>query len=406
MNYSKETPFLSCLTHRYRLNEPLSTKETWHIAIDISNSGMDYKPGDSLGVIPKNPRSLVDRVIRYSNLAADSTIEDPRNGSCYTFFQWLHERVDISILSEKLFLAALEHARSSLEAKKVQEIVELYTRELPEKVDRREYSWFRGIDVPTFFEKYLPSGVHSFSQLFSSFTPIIPRFYSIASSPLMARDSIELLVNRVAYSTGHGTRVGIASHYLAYECPTNAREVQVFLQPTKHFVLPEDVLKKEKPLVMIGPGTGVAPFRSFLQHAEMVDKERNIHPLFPSHEKGRPNLWLIFGERHREHDFLYKDYWESLVQRDVISFDAVFSRDGLEKEYVQHRMWAKRKELFRWIHHEEGYLYVCGDAKKMAKDVESMLIKIVHDEGNMSHDQAEEWLKMFRKSGRYRRDVY
>ncbi len=395
MSSSKDNPVFAYLYTRYRLNEPISSKETWHIGVDISGSGINYKPGDCLGVIPKNPRPLVDRLLRYFELLSDLEIEDPRTKEKYPLFHWLHERVDITILSEKLFSLSLEHARSSTDRKLAEEAVRLYNDTFPERASNRELSWYRGIDVPTFFEKYLPSGVDLY-PLLQGFTPIIPRFYSIASSPLVDPHKIELLLTRVEYPTEHGIRVGLASHYLVKECQLHNEKLKVFLQPTKHFILPEAVLQKEKPLVMVGPGTGVAPFRAFVQHMQ------TLHPNTSLKDK----LWLFFGERNKSHDFIYKVYWQDLTQRGFLSFDAVFSRDTDEKKYVQNRMWERKSELFYKLYHEEGYFYVCGDAKKMAKDVEAMLLQIIMVEGKMGLEEAQEWLRLFRKSGRYQRDVY
>ncbi|MGR3952287.1 MAG: hypothetical protein QRY74_05280 [Chlamydia sp.] len=398
MNYSKEFPFLAHICDRYRLSHDLSTKETWHLSVGIDGSEIMYKPGDSLGVLPKNPKALVERTIAYLNLPRDYRIEDPRSAILYRLDSWLLDRVDLSTVSEKLLQGTLQCAISQIEKAILEGLLETYYHSLGPDVDQRESVWHKGFDVPSLFEKFFPSGVN-FSQLLSYFTPLTPRFYSIASSPLSSSNVIDLLVTHVAYKTNQGIyRVGLASNYLIKEAPLGSKEIRVFLNPTKHFILPDEVVSKKTPLVMIGPGTGVAPFRSFLQHVE------SIHTFEEGIEEA--NLWLIFGERHREHDFLYKEYWASLVEKGVIAFDAVFSRDGDQKEYVQHRMWLKRERIFDWVYRRAGYFYVCGDAKNMAKDVEAMLVAIIQTEGCLSHEAALEWMKTFRKSGLYRRDVY
>ncbi len=398
MIYSKDSPFLASIDHRFRLNKPGSSKETWHIILNVEGSGISYRPGDSVGVMPKNPMDLVNRLIKFLKLPPHLAIIDPRNGHEYSLTKWLHERVDISTLSEKLFLAAVQSAISHSEMK---EACDFSSRKLEEKEalskanpSRRYEPWFKEIDVPSFFERFLPSGVR-FEGLISSFTPIIPRFYSIASSPLVYEKQIELTVAKVDFTTAFGIKKGLCSTYLIDEAVSGVSDVRVFLQPTKHFLLPEPLHIEERPIIMVGPGTGVAPFRAFLQHISST-----------SYGSKKPRCWLFFGERQREYDYFYKDFFEDLVGQGVLRLDTAFSRDSEKKEYVQHKMWEMKKDLFEWLHWQSGYFYLCGDAKSMAKDVESVLLQIAMSEGEMQSDRAMEWLKDLRLSGRFRKDVY
>jgi sulfite reductase (NADPH) flavoprotein alpha-component len=205
---------------------------------------------------------------------------------------------------------------------------------------------------------------------------------------MMYPNEIHLLVSHVSYQMGGQLRFGVGSHFLCVEAEIEKTPIPIYIQMSNHFTLPED---PETPIIMIGPGTGVAPFRAFLQ-------ERLAS------QAGGKN-WLFFGECHRKTDYYYESFFEDLKKQGRLRLDLAFSRDTSEKVYVQHKMWEERKSLFSWI--EEGAIvYVCGDAKVMAKDVDQMLNKVIQKEGKLSETKSQEYLRNMRKEKRYRIDVY
>jgi sulfite reductase (NADPH) flavoprotein alpha-component len=219
--------------------------------------------------------------------------------------------------------------------------------------------------------------------------PLLPRFYSISSSQRYVGEEVHLTIAPLEYESNGHKRRGVCTHYLCELVELHNPVVPVFIQPSHGFKLPEDLLA---PIVMIGPGTGVAPFRAFLQ-------ERVLH----HQTKGKH--WLFFGEWNRSSDFFYEEDWLLFEQKGYLRLDAVFSRDQEEKIYVQHKMFEHGEELFKWL--EEGaYLFVCGDAERMAKDVEATLLTIIQEYGKKDLLEAREYIKRLRQHKRYLRDVY
>lgn len=225
-------------------------------------------------------------------------------------------------------------------------------------------------------------------ELCDCLMPLLPRFYSIASSHLLYPNEVHLTVAPLEYEANHHKRRGVCTHFLCSLAVLNEPMIPIYIQPSHGFQPPED---NSKSMIMIGPGTGVAPFRAFMQ-------ERIALNATGGH-------WLFFGDRNREFDFFYEDYWLELVEQGKLKLDVAFSRDQDHKIYVQNRMWEHREELFHWL--ENGaYLYVCGDAHHMAKDVEAMLLKIIEHSGNLNEENAKAYLKKLRVEKRYLRDVY
>ena len=225
-------------------------------------------------------------------------------------------------------------------------------------------------------------------QLAGLFRKLPPRLYSVASSLKAAPDEAHLLLGVVRYESHGRARKGVASGFVAERLRTGER-LEVYVKPNRNFRLPED---QDRPVIMIGPGTGVAPFRAFLQERQATGA------------KGRN--WLFFGDRNYTHDFLYQLDWQELAKDGVLSrIDVAFSRDQPEKVYVQHRMWQRRAELCAWL--EDGaHVYVCGDEKAMAKDVDAMLARIVADQSGRTPEAASAYLAELKRARRYQRDVY
>jgi sulfite reductase (NADPH) flavoprotein alpha-component len=219
-------------------------------------------------------------------------------------------------------------------------------------------------------------------------SPLLPRFYSIASSQHAVENEVHLTVAQLRYEANGSERVGVCTHYLCELAPLEEPAVPIYVQPHRGFTLPENL---EASIIMIGPGTGVAPYRGFMQERAFKNAS------------GRN--WLFFGEWNRSTDFFYEEFWNELNQQGKLRIDVAFSRDQEHKVYVQHRMLEQGAELFKWL--EEGaFLYVCGDAKRMAKDVEAALLQIIQEHGRMDDAGAKLYLKQLRQQKRYLRDVY
>ena len=218
--------------------------------------------------------------------------------------------------------------------------------------------------------------------------PLLPRFYSIASSQLCVGDEVHLTVAHVSYISNNYHRRGVCTHFLCEWAPMHTPIIPVYVQPQHGFTLPVDPATD---LIMIGPGTGVAPYRGFMQ-------ERIANQAIGKN-------WLFFGERNREYDFFYEEFWQDLVHQNKLKLELAFSRDQEHKIYVWHRMQEKAAEIFEWLK-SGAYLYVCGDAHQMAKDVDATLHKIVREQGQMDEASAKAYVKKLRSDNRYLRDVY
>jgi sulfite reductase (NADPH) flavoprotein alpha-component len=225
-------------------------------------------------------------------------------------------------------------------------------------------------------------------ELVNLLMPMMPRFYSIASSREVVGEEVHLTVALRQFELHQRQRVGVCTHFLCNLVPIQEGEVPMYVHPHKGFTLPSD---PNTPIIMIGPGTGIAPYRAFMQ-----ERER-------SNVSGKN--WLFFGEWNRNHHFFYEDYWKALETKGKLRLDVAFSRDQECKIYVQHRMMERGNELFRWL--EEGaYFYVCGDANQMAKDVDAALYEIVRHQGKFSEEEAKGYIKKLKAEKRYLRDVY
>jgi sulfite reductase (NADPH) flavoprotein alpha-component len=226
------------------------------------------------------------------------------------------------------------------------------------------------------------------AELAKTIMPLLPRFYSIANSAKVFPGEIHLLVAYIHYHMGGQNRRGVGSHFLCDLATIDATPVPIYLQSSTHFTLPQD---PNASIILVGPGTGIAPYRAFIQ-----ERLANQSP-------GRN--WIIFGERNRATDFYYSDFWLDLERQERIRLDLAFSRDGPEKIYVQHKMYEQRKSIWSWLN-KGAYFYVCGDAEEMAKDVDAMLHRIVHEEGRLSDEDAHLYIKKMRADRRYLADVY
>jgi sulfite reductase (NADPH) flavoprotein alpha-component len=360
-SYGKAHPFPAEITELINLNGSRSTKQTFHVELSLAGSGLIFEPGDSLGINASNDPAMVEAVLRAAGLGADRDLAARLAGE-----------YDITVLSKPV-MEALVNVNPAPGL-----------RQLLEGDGWRGY--LEGRQVLDLLEDF-PCALAP-EQLTGLLRRLPPRLYSIASSLKALPDEAHVLVGLVRYQSHGRERTGVASGLVADRLRPGDR-LDVYVKPNKNFRLPED---PDRPAIMIGPGTGVAPYRAFLQERQALGASGHN--------------WLIFGDRNYTHDFLYQLDWQAFLKDGVLSrIDVAFSRDQPEKIYVQHRLWERRAELWAWL--EDGaQVYVCGDEKAMAKDVHAMLARVVADQSGRSPEAAEAWLSDLRKQGRYQRDVY
>lgn len=339
--YSRTNPYIARIKDRFLLTGPTSTKKTYHISLDIEGSNLPFQVGDSIGVLPTNDPDLIDQILHKLNATGQEEIFDHRSKTTLPFRDFLLHKANINKIPKT-------------------------TQNLLEFVEHNKLS---------------PA------ELCKPLLPLLPRFYSIASSPKVFPDEIHLTVAHLRYLSNGQTYFGVGSHFLCERAEVEATPVPIYVQPSNHFTLPNP----EASIILIGPGTGIAPFRAFLQERLATQA---------------PGLnWIFFGERNRASDFYYSDFFTELEKQGRIRLDLAFSRDQAEKVYVQHKMLQNKKSFWDWI--QQGcYIYVCGDAEEMAKDVDAALQRIAHEEGHMSEEDARKFIKALRMEKRYLLDVY
>ena len=364
--FSRANPFDSEILTRQRITGRGSSKDVRHLELDLEGSGLQYLPGDSLGVIPRNPPQLVDALLQPLKLAGD-------------------EEVVIDGNNKELREALLDDREITILSRPLLDVVASAQPRLRQIIEHRER-----------FTEYLKTRqlidlVHEFpndwqpQQLIDSLRRLTPRLYSIASSPDANPDEAHLTVALVNYEQYGRQHWGSASNFLTGD-PTHA---PIYVEANDHFRLPAN---GNTPIIMIGAGTGVAPYRAFVEHRR-------------EHGHDGKN-WLFFGDRNIASDFLYQLEWLRFRKDGLLSnLDVAFSRDQSRKIYVQDRLIEKGSEIFLWL--ERGaHIYVCGDAGYMAKDVHATLADIVQGNGGMSEDRATEYLNEMKQAGRYQRDIY
>lgn len=375
--YTRNQPYLSRVLVNQRLTGPESEKETIHIELELEE-GMTYTPGDAVGIVPTNRESAVAEVLAALGFNGTERVLD-------------HYKVEISLheaLTSRLGIGKLARGSVNQYAKLFGEHVPAGLKALQgqeNKAIAEEYVWGREfIDLV----KDFPGAVKDPQELFNVLQRLTPRMYSIASSQAAHPDAVHTTVRVVRYNAHGAERQGVCSGHLGERAPEGGT-MPIFLHENNAFRLPEDA---NAPVIMIGPGTGIAPFRAFLEHRQALG------------EKG--DMWLFFGEQRRVSDFLYEKQFDELLKQGVLTrMDTAFSRDQGKKVYVQDRMQEQAKDLYDWL--ERGaYFYVCGDASRMAKDVELALLDVIAKGADKTLDYAQEYLAAMKKAKRYQRDVY
>ncbi|MBA3958440.1 MAG: sulfite reductase [Parachlamydiaceae bacterium] len=378
--YTKTNPFLASIKERYTLCKPGSDKNTQHIVLDLKGSGITYQIGDSIGIWPVNDPETVSKTLTCMGASGDETVLDRHGEHSYVLRDFLTNKANITEINRKL-VAEIGFRQTDTQKKtQLESLQEESNKDTFKKYLTERYVWDLLHENP---EVCFPV-----QELCNLLMPMLPRFYSIASSSHVVGEEVHLTVALLQYHTNGYQRLGVCTHYLCNLIPLNHAVVPIYIQPHHGFTLPEDT---QTPMIMIGPGTGLAPFRAFMQ-------ERMF-------QKASKANWLFFGERHRATDFFYEEFWQDLVAQGALRVDLAFSRDQEYKIYVQDRMREHGEELFSWL--EKGaFLFVCGDAHRMAKDVEAALLQIIQLHGKMDEATSRQYLKRLRTEKRYLRDVY
>ena len=374
--YSRTNPFYAEVLENINLNGRGSNKETRHLELSLEGSGLVYEPGDSLGIYPTNDPALVDELIQTCGWNAEEAVTVHKNGDTLPLKEALTSHFEITVLTKPLLQKIAELTKSeSLHAL------------LEEGNEEKLKEYIAGRDLVDAARDFGP-----FEGTAADFTSILrkipARLYSIASSLKANDEEVHLTIGAVRYDAHGRERQGVCS-ILCAERLQPGDTLPVYIQHNQNFKLPQD---PDAPIIMVGPGTGIAPFRSFMQEREEMG--------------ANGKSWLFFGDQHFVTDFLYQTEWQKWLKDGVLTkMDVAFSRDTEEKVYVQHQMKKQSKELFEWL--EQGaYVYICGDEKHMAHDVHNTLLSIIQEEGAMSKEKAESYLANLQQQKRYQRDVY
>ncbi len=374
--FSRTNPFQAKVLKNENLNGAGSSKETMHIELSLEGSGLSYVPGDALGVVPQNDPELVAALVSEMNWDEETVVTINKQGDTLSLKEALTTYCEITLLSKKV----LQQAAAFTENEELQKLV------LVENANQlKEYT--NGRDLLDMLRDFGPWKATA-QEIVSLLRKMTPRLYSIASSIAAHPGEVHLTIGAVRYAAHGRYRKGVCSVLVA-ERIQEGDTLSVFVQANKHFHLPE---AQDKDIIMVGPGTGIAPFRSFIE-------ERAVN-------QATGRAWLFFGDQHAASDFLYQDELERYQKDGVLTrLETAFSRDSEQKVYVQHKMLENSKELFEWL--ENGaYFYVCGDKQYMAKDVHNALLTVIEKEGSMTPEEVEAYLNDMKEQGRYLRDVY
>lgn len=368
---TKDNPYASELLVNRLMTEG-SDKETRHFELSLKDSGLDYLPGDSLGVVPTNCEQVVAELLNAVGLTGEESIT-------------LGE--ENMILKDALMHRLACTVLSKIQIKKFNEIAEsdrlADLLKIENKDDLIDYMW--GRELIDLFLEFPLTGLNG-QDFAGLLRPMPPRLYSIASSLSAHPEEVHLTVAVVRYEGNGKRRKGVCSSYLAERV---GERVPCYLHPNKNFKLPGD---PSIPIIMVGPGTGIAPFRAFIEERRVMGSTGKN--------------WLFFGDRSQKTDYLYENEWESYYNDGLLNdLDLAWSRDQEKKVYVQHKMLEKKAQLWSWLQNG-AIFYVCGDASRMAKDVDQALRTIAQEEGAMSEDDAGAWVKSLLKERRYLKDVY
>jgi sulfite reductase (NADPH) flavoprotein alpha-component len=368
--YGRKNPFPAEIEEKILLNGTGSAKETLHLELNLEGSGLQYEAGDALAIVPENRDVDVQRVLKASGLSANTQI------SGKTLADALKTDFDITSLTSRI--AGKYNAIAN--NKKLTALLE------PEK--KKEFAeWTKGRQLVDLLEEF-PCKKMTAENLTGILRKMAPRLYSIASSPKAHEGEVHLTIAAVRYEANGKDRVGVASTYVA-DMVDSGDKVPVYVHSNKNFRLPPDPATS---IIMIGPGTGIAPFRAFVEERQATGASGKN--------------WLIFGDQHYSYDFLYQLEWQEFLKEGALDrLDVAFSRDQPDKIYVQDKLREAAAEIYEWID-KGAHVYVCGDVNRMAPEVHTALLEIIAEQGGKSKEDAETFLAEMKKARRYQRDVY
>ncbi len=370
VSYSKKNPFLATILEKVKITGRDSDKEVYHLELSLDNSGLTYEPGDSVGIFTMNPESLVDQIIEFSGFDPEQLV-DLEIGEVPVRTALSHH-FEITVLTVDMLQKYFEKTQNKAVEKLLKDEKALdeylFGHDLLDLLEDFPYEWNPG-------------------KLLQILRPLPPRLYSISSSMDKVGEEVHITVSVVRYEKKNRERVGACSSNLA-DILDMDDTVPIYIEKNPAFKMPLNGSK----IIMVGAGTGIAPYRAFLQQREMNDL------------KG--NSWLFFGDRRFNSDFLYQVEWQKLLEsKHLEKMDVAFSRDQKEKVYVQHKLLENKEEVYKWL--EDGaYFYLCGDMKHMAKDVNKTLLQIIKEQGGISEAKAAEYVKKLKREKRFQSDVY
>ena len=376
--FNLKNPCFALMKHAVKLSQDGSPKDTRHYEIDLRHSGLTFEPGDSLAVLPTNCPNLVQDILNTQGWTGEEAVEDLSKKPS-TLRDALIASCSLSAVDKKFLHAIVAKTGNAPELAKLLE---------PERKDQLEQH-LHGREIIDFLIDF-PDAKFQPQEFVSLCKKLLIRLYSISSSLKANPNSVHLTVATVRYHTFGRDRKGVASTFLAERVALRETVIPTFIKEGKGFRLPAP--DDPTPIIMCGPGTGIAPFRSFLQERDAT--------------QAQGKAWLFFGEVSSRTDFFYQDEFNDYLQRGVLTkLTTAFSRDQAEKIYVQHRIAEAAQEIWEWL--EAGAIfYICGDASRMAVDVDQALHTAVQQAGHKSPEEAAEYIEQLRKDKRYRRDVY
>lgn len=368
--FSKKNPYQATVLEKVKLSGPGSDKEVYHLELSLEGSGITYEPGDSVGIFAKNPDVLVEKILENTGFDPGQIVD--LNNEEYTIEEALQHHLEITILSYDMLQKYFNKTKNA-------ELKELLADD--KKLDEYLY----GHDLLDLLEDF-PFEWHA-NKLVEILRQLPPRLYSISSSMDSVGEEVHATVSVVRYERKNRLRLGACSSHLIDNVEIED-QVPIYIDKNPGFKLPLNGSK----LIMVGAGTGIAPYRAFMQ-------QRESHGM-------KEGTWLFFGDRRIGSDFLYQTEWQKLMETKYLEkMEVAFSRDQQEKIYVQHKLLENKAEVFNWL--ENGaYFYLCGNMKFMAKDVNKTLLQIIQEQGGMSKDKAKDYVKKLKREKRFQTDVY
>jgi len=375
VTHDRKNPYPATLLECRYLNKTGSSKENLHVVVDLKDSNITYKVGSSFGIYPENHPQYVQEILELLNYDQEQKIYDKRSQTELSINDFFTKKINLSQLTSSLFRFFFKHTQN-------QPLLNL----IENKEETKTY--ISQNDLISFLNEFWRPGIplQEFCDLLS---PLLPRYYSIASAMSKVGSKAHFMVASFKYNHAGKVKQSVTSDFFKTHCTPMKSKVSLFLQENLNFTLPED---PSTPIIMIGPGTGLAVFRGFLQ--ERIE----------TNAPGKN--WLFTGDRERKYDFHYEEELSFFEKKGLLKLSTAFSRDGPEKVYVQDEMLKHSEELWDWLNNKNASIYICGDAKKMAKDVQSTLITIAEIRGNLSKENAKSFIKQLRKDKRLLLDVY